>query len=39
MSAGLAFFTVPLFWIAEHYTWRGLFIVAGGIGVLFGAIW
>ena len=31
--------TVPLFWIAEHYTWRGLFIVAGGIGVLFGVVW
>ncbi len=39
LSAGLAFLTVPLFWIAEHYTWRGLFIVAGGIGVLFGVIW
>ena len=40
LSAGLAFFlTVPLFWIAEHYTWRGLFIVAGGIGVLFGVVW
>ena len=36
MSAGLAFFLVPLFWIADHYTWRGLFVVAGGIGVLFG---
>jgi ACS family D-galactonate transporter-like MFS transporter len=39
LSAGLAFFLVPLFWIADHYTWRGLFIVAGGIGVLFGAAW
>jgi ACS family D-galactonate transporter-like MFS transporter len=39
MSAGLAFFTLPLFWIAERYTWRGLFIVAGGIGVIFGALW
>ena len=39
LSAGLAFLTVPLFWIAEHYTWRGLFIVAGGIGVLFGLVW
>lgn len=39
MSAGLAFFTVPLFWITERYTWRGLFIAAGGIGVLFGALW
>lgn len=39
MSAGLAFFLVPLFWIAEHYTWRGLFVVAGGIGVVFAGIW
>lgn len=39
IGAGLAFFVVPLFWIAEHYTWRGLFIVAGGIGVLFGLLW
>ena len=39
LSAGLAFFLVPLFWIAEQYTWRGLFIAAGGIGVLFGVIW
>src|SRR4051812_15387190 len=39
MSAGLAFFLVPLFWIAEHYTWRGLFVVAGGIGVIFGVAW
>jgi ACS family D-galactonate transporter-like MFS transporter len=39
IGAGLAFFLVPLFWIAEHYTWRGLFVAAGGIGVLFGLIW
>lgn len=39
LSAGLAFLTVPLFWIAQQYTWRGLFMVAGGIGVVFGAIW
>ena len=39
MSAGLAFLTVPLFWIAQHYTWRGLFVAAGAIGVIFGAIW
>jgi len=39
MSAGLAFFVVPLFWIAEHYTWRGLFFVAGAIGIVFGVIW
>jgi ACS family D-galactonate transporter-like MFS transporter len=39
IGAGLAFFLVPLFWIAERYTWRGLFLAAGGVGVLFGAIW
>jgi ACS family D-galactonate transporter-like MFS transporter len=39
LSAGLAFLTVPLFWIAQHYTWRGLFIFAGGIGVVFGLVW
>ena len=39
MYAGLAFLTVPLFWIAEQYTWRGLFVVAGGIGVVFGLVW
>jgi len=39
LSAGLAFFTVPLFWIAQQYTWRGLFVAAGGIGVLFGVVW
>ncbi|MEO8071292.1 MAG: MFS transporter [Acidobacteriota bacterium] len=39
MSAGLAFFLVPLFWIAERYTWRGLFVAAGGFGVLFSVVW
>jgi MFS transporter, ACS family, D-galactonate transporter len=39
LSAGLAFFLGPLFWIAERYTWRGLFVVAGGLGVLFGVVW
>jgi ACS family D-galactonate transporter-like MFS transporter len=39
IGAGLAFFLKPLFWIAEQYTWRGLFIAAGGIGVLFGVVW
>lgn len=38
-SAGLAFFSVPLFWIAQQYTWRGLFIFAGLVGVIFGLIW
>jgi len=39
IGAGLAFFLVPLFWIAEEYTWRGLFFAAGGIGIVFGLIW
>jgi MFS transporter, ACS family, D-galactonate transporter len=39
LYAGLGFCLVPLFWIAEHYTWRGLFVAAGGIGVLFGGVW
>jgi len=39
MSSGLAFFLVPLFWIADHYTWRGLFVAAGGVGVVFGVVW
>lgn len=39
IGAGLAFFLVPLFWIAEHYTWRGLFVAAGGSGLVFGFIW
>jgi ACS family D-galactonate transporter-like MFS transporter len=38
-SAGIAFFSVPLFWIAQLFTWRGLFIIAGLIGVIFGFIW
>ena len=39
IGAGLAFFLVPLFWIAEHYTWRGLFVAAGGFGLVFGVVW
>jgi ACS family D-galactonate transporter-like MFS transporter len=39
MSAGLAFFLGPLVWIAERYTWRGLFVAAGSIGLLFAIVW
>ena len=39
IGAGLAFFLVPLFWIAEHYRWRGLFVAAGGLGIVFAVIW
>jgi MFS transporter, ACS family, D-galactonate transporter len=36
---GLGFLSVPLFWITQHFGWRGLFYVVGGLGVLFGYIW
>lgn len=37
--AGIAFLSVPLFWITQQFGWRGLFFIAGsfgiGLGVLF----
>src|SRR5579871_3679008 len=39
IGAGLAFLLVPLFWIADRYTWRGLFLVAGALGMVFGVVW
>jgi MFS transporter, ACS family, D-galactonate transporter len=36
---GLGFLSVPLFWIAERYGWRGLFLVVGAFGVAFGLVW
>jgi ACS family D-galactonate transporter-like MFS transporter len=36
---GLGFLSVPLFWITQHFGWRILFYVVGGIGVAFGAVW
>jgi ACS family D-galactonate transporter-like MFS transporter len=36
---GLAFLSVPLFWMAEHFGWRELFFIVGGLGVAIGGIW
>jgi ACS family D-galactonate transporter-like MFS transporter len=36
--AGIAFLSVPLFWITQQFGWRGLFFVAGGFGILLGAL-
>jgi ACS family D-galactonate transporter-like MFS transporter len=36
---GLGFLSVPLFWIAQRFGWRGLFLIVGGIGMVFGLIW
>ena len=38
--AGIAFLSVPLFWITEQFGWRGLFFIAGGFGIALGiAFW
>ena len=36
---GLGFLSVPLFWLTQHFGWRGLFLIVGGLGVLFGVVW
>lgn len=36
--AGIAFLSVPLFWVTERFGWRGLFFIAGGFGVLLGIL-
>jgi ACS family D-galactonate transporter-like MFS transporter len=36
---GLGFLSVPLFWITQRFGWRGLFIVVGAFGVVFGLSW
>jgi ACS family D-galactonate transporter-like MFS transporter len=36
---GLGFLSVPLFWIAQRYGWRALFVAAGAFGVAFGVAW
>jgi MFS transporter, ACS family, D-galactonate transporter len=36
---GLAFLSPILFWIVAQFGWRALFIVVGGIGILFGLAW
>ena len=38
--AGIAFLSVPLFWITQQFGWRGLFFIAGGFGIVLGiAFW
>jgi len=36
--AGIAFLSVPLFWITQRFGWRGLFFIAGGFGVALGIV-
>ena len=36
---GIGFLSVPLFWITQHFGWRGLFLIVGGVGILFGLLW
>lgn len=39
MNFGLGFLSVPLFWITQQFGWRGLFLIVGGIGIVFSFIW
>jgi ACS family D-galactonate transporter-like MFS transporter len=39
MYGGIAFLSVPLFWLAQAYGWRALFILTGLVGVVFGLLW
>ncbi len=36
--AGLAFLSVPLFWITQQFGWRSLFFLAGALGVALGGL-
>ena len=36
--AGIAFLSVPLFWVTQQFGWRGLFFLAGGFGIVLGAL-
>ncbi len=36
--AGIAFLSVPLFWLTAQFGWRGLFFVVGGFGIVLGAV-
>ncbi len=36
--AGIAFLSVPLFWVTQQFGWRSLFFLAGGLGILLGAL-
>ncbi len=39
MNFGLGFLSVPLFWIAQQFGWRGLFFIVGGFGIAFSFVW
>jgi len=39
MNLGLGFLSVPLFWITQQFGWRGLFVIVGGLGILFSFVW
>ncbi len=36
--AGIAFLSVPLFWITQQFGWRGLFFLAGSLGIVLGIV-
>ncbi|MEO7890202.1 MAG: MFS transporter [Vicinamibacterales bacterium] len=36
---GLGFMSVPLFWVTQWFGWRGLFLIVGAVGVVFGIVW
>lgn len=36
--AGIAFLSVPLFWVTQQFGWRGLFFLAGGFGIVLGLL-
>jgi ACS family D-galactonate transporter-like MFS transporter len=36
--AGIAFLSVPLFWVTQQFGWRGLFFLAGGFGIALGGL-
>jgi ACS family D-galactonate transporter-like MFS transporter len=37
--AGLAFFSPLLFWVVGAFGWRSLFLICGGIGITYAAVW
>ncbi len=38
-TIGLGLLSLPLFWITEHFGWRGLFFIVGGIGIAYSFVW
>jgi ACS family D-galactonate transporter-like MFS transporter len=36
--AGIAFLSVPLFWVTQTFGWRGLFFLAGAFGIALGGL-